>query len=269
MINKFLYRLKNKFSNKYYVVYKNSNNRIKTYLIGNIDLYKSFGNKDEKRDNAGFKAYCYARKQVRSFRHDRIVSLTKKWILNFLLEICLVTCIILAILLFFWRKNENKKAFKHESNSSANADSLQSENDFLKNQLSKLQEAFKNEQQLISFQRIEFLKKEELLGNQLKDLEEKLLIETENRKKIVSQKKSSEVRLGNIAETLAPFLNQFDFDPETCTFLGKPIDYISFGEEEITLIEVKSGNSQLNSRQRQIRDQVKNNKVSWKEIRIK
>lgn len=78
MISKFFNRLKNKLSNKYYVVYKNSNNRIKTYLIGNIDLYKSFGNKDEKRDNAGFKAYCYARKQVRSFRHDRIVSLTKK-----------------------------------------------------------------------------------------------------------------------------------------------------------------------------------------------
>ena len=78
MISKFFNRVKNKLSNKYYVVYKNSNNRIKTYLIGNIDLYKSFGNKDEKRDNAGFKAYCYARKQVRSFRHDRIVSLTKK-----------------------------------------------------------------------------------------------------------------------------------------------------------------------------------------------
>ena len=189
--------------------------------------------------------------------------------MNFLLEICLATCIILVILFFFWKKNENKKVFKHESNSSANVDSLQSENDFLKNQLSKLQEAFKNEQQLISFQRIEFLKKEELLDNQLKDLEEKLLIETENRKKVVSQKKSSEVRLGNIAETLAPFLDQFDFDPETCTFLGKPIDYISFGEEEITLIEVKSGNSQLNSRQRQIRDQIKDNKVAWKEIRIK
>ena len=78
MINKFLHKFKNKFSHKYYVVYKNSNSRIKTYLIGNIDLYKSFGNKGEKRDNAGFKAYCYARKQVRSFRHDRIVSLTKK-----------------------------------------------------------------------------------------------------------------------------------------------------------------------------------------------
>ena len=51
--------------------------------------------------------------------------------------------------------------------------------------------------------------------------------------------KSSEVRLGHIAETLAPFLDQFDFDPEHCTFLGKPIDYISFGDNEITFIEVK------------------------------
>lgn len=78
MIKSIREKIKNKFSNKYYIVYKCSNNRIKTYLIGNIDLYKSFGNKDEKRDNAGFKAYCYARKQVRSFRHDRIISLTKK-----------------------------------------------------------------------------------------------------------------------------------------------------------------------------------------------
>ena len=63
---------------KYYVVYKCADKKIKTYLIGDIDLYKSFGNKDEKRDNAGFRAYCFARKQTRSFRHDRIISLTKK-----------------------------------------------------------------------------------------------------------------------------------------------------------------------------------------------
>ena len=82
------------------------------------------------------------------------------------------------------------------------------------------------------------------------------------------RQKSSEVRLGNIAETLAPFLDQFDFDPENCVFLGKPIDYISFADDEITLIEVKSGKSRLNSRQRHIRDQVKSNLVAWKEIRI-
>jgi hypothetical protein len=63
---------------KYYVVYRNHNDKIKTYLIGDINLYKSFGNKGERRDNAGFRAYCFARKSVRSFRHDRIISLAKK-----------------------------------------------------------------------------------------------------------------------------------------------------------------------------------------------
>ena len=78
-INKFSYKLKRAMSNqKYYLVYRCADKKIKTYLIGDIDLYKSFGNKEEKRDNAGFKAYCFARKQIRSFRHDRIVSLTKK-----------------------------------------------------------------------------------------------------------------------------------------------------------------------------------------------
>mgnify|MGYP001965950129 FL=1 len=102
----------------------------------------------------------------------------------------------------------------------------------------------------------------------VKSLEEQLSELSEEKRKIVSQKKSSEVRLGNIAETLAPFLDQFNFNPEHCIFLGRPIDYISFGSKEITFIEIKSGKSQLNSKQRSIRDQVHNKQVAWKEIRI-
>ena len=67
---------------RYYIVYRNSEDKIKTYQIGKIDLFSSFGNKDDERSNVGFKAYCYGRKAVRSFRHDRIISLTKKWVLN-------------------------------------------------------------------------------------------------------------------------------------------------------------------------------------------
>ena len=268
--------IKNKlFSDKYYLVYKNQDNKIKTYLIGNIDLYKSFGNKKESRDNAGFKAYCFARKQPRSFRHDRIVSITKKWILNFLLEFFLSGGIIyLSYLLYSHKKKQ------------LNAESLNRENLLLKDQLTKkeleftsresnltqtiesLQFSFSKEQDFLKERKLELDSKEKKLLSDILELETKLLEETENRKKVVSQKKSSEVRLGNIAETLAPFLDQFEFDPETCTFLGKPIDYISFGEEEITIIEVKSGKSQLNSRQRQIRDQIKDGLVRWKEIRI-
>lgn len=78
MITTIINSLKRIRRNQYYVVYKNKDDKVKTYLIGDINLYNSFSNKDQDRDNAGFKAYCFARKQVRSFRHDRIISITKK-----------------------------------------------------------------------------------------------------------------------------------------------------------------------------------------------
>tara|TARA_B110000305_G_C19462583_1_gene655592 strand:- start:3061 stop:3651 length:591 start_codon:yes stop_codon:yes gene_type:complete len=195
--------------------------------------------------------------------------------LNFLLEIILFGVIIyLSYILHSQKKKQ------------LNADSLKTENFLLKDQLTKkdfefnsresnltktienLQSSFTKEQEFLQEVRLDLDLKEKKLSLNISDLEAKLLDETESRKKILSQKKSSEVRLGNIAETLAPFLDQFNFDPETCTFLGKPIDYISFAEEGITIIEVKSGKSQLNSKQRQIRDQIKDGLVSWKEIRI-
>ncbi len=78
MITKIVNSIKKIRESKYYIVYKNRDDKIKTYLIGDINLYNSFSNKEQERDNAGFKAYCFARNQVRSFRHDRIISITKK-----------------------------------------------------------------------------------------------------------------------------------------------------------------------------------------------
>lgn len=196
--------------------------------------------------------------------------------MNYLIEILLIGCIIYTSYTIFKLKQKE-----------LNADSLEKENYSLKNQLTKtysefqeresyfkqtidnLQSSFNKEQDSIKERKLELQLKEQKLLKELNDLEERLTEETENRKKVVSQKKSSEVRLGHIAETLAPFLDQFDFEPEQCTFLGKPIDYISFGDDEITFIEVKSGKSQLNAKQRHIRDQVKNKLINWKEIRIK
>jgi|TARA_B110000495_G_C22905474_1_gene528527 predicted DNA-binding transcriptional regulator YafY len=61
----------------YFLVYRNEDDQIKTYEIGKPDLKVSFGNAKENRGNIGFKAYCLGREEVRSFRHDRIVSLAK------------------------------------------------------------------------------------------------------------------------------------------------------------------------------------------------
>ena len=196
--------------------------------------------------------------------------------MNFLLEIALIGCIIcLSFILFRLKKSQ------------LNAESLNKDNTFLKNQLNQQEESFQSrelhlnqtiqnlqvsfskEQDLIKERKLELDTKEQKLTEELLSLEQQLIEETENRKRVASLKKSGEVRLGHIAETLAPFLDQFEFDPENCSFLGKPIDYISFGEDEITLIEVKSGNSQLNKKQRKIRDQIKAGLVNWKEIRIK
>ena len=141
-------------------------------------------------------------------------------------------------------------------------DNLHNEINLLKNKSTELNIQNNNLQKAYSDLEKDYIKNKNDLENQIFEI-------SEQKKKVTSQKKSSEVRLGHIAETLAPFLDQFDFDPETCVFLGKPIDYISFGDDEITLIEVKSGKSQLNSKQRHIRDQVKAKLVSWKEVRIK
>jgi predicted Holliday junction resolvase-like endonuclease len=196
--------------------------------------------------------------------------------LNFLVEFCLFGCILYLSYKLFSLKQSKLNAdslnlqLKDLKNHITEKElEFSSREQSLNNTIQNLQSSFLKEQDLIKERKLELDNKEKKLLKDFSDLENKLIEETEARKKVTSQKKSSEVRLGHIAETLAPFLDQFDFEPEQCTFLGKPIDYISFGHDEITFIEVKSGNSQLNSKQRHIRDQVKNKQINWKEIRIK
>ena len=137
------------------------------------------------------------------------------------------------------------------------ASEVQSREENLNRTIKDLQLSISKHQSASTISNAEFKRKEKDLILKTQELEKKLDEETVARKKVLSQKKSGEVRLGHIAETLAPFLDQFDFEPEQCCFLGQPIDYVSFGDDEITFIEVKSGNSQLSQKQRHIRDLVK------------
>ena len=91
-------------------------------------------------------------------------------------------------------------------------------------------------------------------------------------RKILSQKKSSETRLGQITEHLAPLLDQFPYDPKSLHFLGDPIDFISFdlhsADPAVVFIEVKSGNSKLSSRQRLIKKLVEKGSIRFEELRV-
>jgi predicted Holliday junction resolvase-like endonuclease len=88
------------------------------------------------------------------------------------------------------------------------------------------------------------------------NLQEDLGQEREKNRTLLSQKKSSETRLGQISEHLH--------------FMGNPIDYISFDFDEgkIVLIEVKSGNSKPSKRQKIVKNIIKTGRVFYEEIRI-
>jgi|TARA_R110000765_G_scaffold364177_3_gene454407 predicted Holliday junction resolvase-like endonuclease len=103
----------------------------------------------------------------------------------------------------------------------------------------------------------------------IKGLYEQIRELQDTNQKISSQKKSSEVRVGQIAENMAPFLKDFKYDPKSCHFLGQPIDYIIYGDDEVVFVEVKSGEAKLSSKQRKIRENISNGNVRFEVFRVK
>jgi predicted Holliday junction resolvase-like endonuclease len=98
--------------------------------------------------------------------------------------------------------------------------------------------------------------------------------QVEANKTLISQKSSISTRSGNYVETLAPLLEQFPVDifdkNNSLKFLGDPIDYICFSWEkpEILLIEVKSGDSSLSTRQKLIKKMVQEGLIRFIEYRM-
>jgi predicted Holliday junction resolvase-like endonuclease len=87
-------------------------------------------------------------------------------------------------------------------------------------------------------------------------------------------KRSRAVLAGQAAEQLAPWLEDFPWDPTEARFIGKPVDFIVFrgssrGEiEELVFVEVKTGGSGLSRVERSLRDAVREGRVSWAEYRL-
>lgn len=96
-----------------------------------------------------------------------------------------------------------------------------------------------------------------------------LIIELTNKyDTLLSQKKSSEVRLGQITEQLSPFLDGFNYDPKRAHFIGNPIDFIVFLDDEIVFMEVKSGESKMTKKQKDIRALINNGKVRFETMKV-
>ncbi len=86
--------------------------------------------------------------------------------------------------------------------------------------------------------------------------------------------KSRAVLGGHFTENLAPFLPDFPFRPNECTFIGKPIDFLVFKGsdekkiDEVIFVEVKSGKAKLSNHEKNLKETIEKKRVRYVEYRI-
>jgi len=86
--------------------------------------------------------------------------------------------------------------------------------------------------------------------------------------------RSRAVSFGKTIEHYVPFMEDFPINPRDIRFFGNPIDYIAFtdmGSKKkcaIHFVEVKSGQSNLNNRQKNIKNAILEGKVHWHEYKV-
>ena len=86
--------------------------------------------------------------------------------------------------------------------------------------------------------------------------------------------RSRAVSFGKTIEHYVPFMENFPVEPKDVQFFCKPIDYIAFSNRAskkkcaVHFIEVKSGNSNLNTHQKNIKDAILKGRVYWHEFNV-
>lgn len=86
--------------------------------------------------------------------------------------------------------------------------------------------------------------------------------------------RSKRTLLGRLWEQVSPYLPNFPFRPSDMKFLGSPIDFVIFDGasendiKQVIFMEVKSGDSNLSTQERRLRDAINEGKVSWQLFNI-
>jgi predicted Holliday junction resolvase-like endonuclease len=85
--------------------------------------------------------------------------------------------------------------------------------------------------------------------------------------------RSLAVTAGKVYEQLVPYLPDFPFNPKDVRFLGSPVDFVVFDGlsdghiTRIVFVEVKTGGAELSTRERRVRDAVRDSRIEWYELR--
>lgn len=90
----------------------------------------------------------------------------------------------------------------------------------------------------------------------------------EKASRIESQKKSSEVKLGLMAENFMPFIRDYPYDHKRFRFLANPVDGIQVTDDAVIFVEFKTGGARLSKSQKFIKDLVTQGKVRFETFRV-
>ena len=86
--------------------------------------------------------------------------------------------------------------------------------------------------------------------------------------------KSQSVTMGKMTEHMVPYLPGFRFNPSDARFIGSPIDFVVFdglGDDEvrkIVFVEIKTGASNLSTRERSVRNAILDKNIEWLELKV-
>jgi predicted Holliday junction resolvase-like endonuclease len=91
-----------------------------------------------------------------------------------------------------------------------------------------------------------------------------------------AKKRSRAVSKGLMLENICPYLPDFKYHPRDARFLGDPIDFVVFDGlfpskrvKELTILEVKSGDSKMGDTELSIKKAVERGKVNFDLIQLK
>lgn len=88
-------------------------------------------------------------------------------------------------------------------------------------------------------------------------------------------KRSRATLTGQFSEQISPYFPDFPYSPTEARFIGKPIDFVIFKGadtneiKEVIFLEIKSGNSQLNKQEKNLKETILKGKVKWDEYKPK
>jgi len=135
-------------------------------------------------------------------------------------------------------------------------------------QITKLEDTVKKVKE--STEELTFMQRNTIL-NQKSELDALTLAHTQliNKTQVVeSQKKSSEVKLGLMAENFMPFIRDYPYDHKKFRFLANPVDGIQVTDDSVIFIEFKTGAARLSKSQRAIKDMVDKGNVRFETFRV-